>query len=78
MQVLEGPSGCCLDSVRAGQPLTVPINGDVRGQLIPNEAQYGGPILWWDAPGGTYVAISSTLLDGEAIAAFARTFKPAP
>ena len=78
VQVLEGPAGCCLDSVRAGQPRTVPLNGDVRAQLIPNQPQFGGPILWWDAPNGTYIAIMSTSLDNDTMIAFARGFEPAP
>jgi hypothetical protein len=75
VQVLEGPANCCLDSVRAGQAMNVQITPSVRGQYIPNEPQFGGPILWWDTPNPpAYLAITSTALDSAALVVFARSF----
>lgn len=53
----EGPLGCCLDRDyrKGGVPVTVP--GHIEAHFIPNEPQFGGPILWWDR-NGTYVSLS--------------------
>lgn len=78
-QILEGPANCCLDSVRAGQPRPLVVRDGVNAQLIPNEAQFGGPILWWDEPApGTqiYVAITSNALRPDEMMDLARSMAP--
>lgn len=78
--VLQGPAGCCLDWARPNATLGVEIRPGVRGQLIPNQDEFGGPILWWveeTAPGSrVYVALSGpNVADGELIK-IARSMRP--
>jgi len=59
--VLEGPMGCCIDANPnlIGRPVQL-ANG-VMAHPMPNEAQFGGPILWWEQD-GTYIAVSGPRL----------------
>ncbi len=55
--VLEGSTGCCIDANPnlIGQPVRL-ANG-VMAHPLPNEARFGGPILWWEQD-GTYISVS--------------------
>lgn len=61
LSVLEGPAGCCLDAdPRKGGKLVALPHG-LSAHALPNEAQFGGPILWWEQD-GAYLAISGPQL----------------
>ncbi len=61
LTVGEGPTGCCSDANPnvIGRPVRL-ANG-VMAHPMPNEAQFGGPILWWEQD-GTYIAVSGPRL----------------
>ena len=67
VSVGNGPAGCCIDQdARKGQDRIV-LPGGAVAHFMPNEPQFGGPILWLDE-GGTYVAISGpSLTRGEEV-----------
>ncbi len=61
LTVLDGAAGCCIDQdARKGQDL-VALPGGLVGHFMPNEPQFGGPILWVHKD-GTFVAISGPAL----------------
>jgi hypothetical protein len=76
MKVLQGPAGCCLDSARPNAVRDIEIRPGVNAQFIPNQAQFGGPILWWverTARGDVYVALSSPVYGREELIRVARS-----
>ena len=81
LQVLQGPAGCCLDFVRPGAVRNIDIRPGVRAQYIPNEPQFGGPILWWvedTARGPVYVAINSPVFSEDELIHIAGSMQPLP
>jgi len=81
LQVLQGPAGCCLDAARPGAVRNVDIRPGVRAQYIPNESQFGGPILWWvedTARGPVYVALNSPVFSEDELIRIASSMRPLP
>jgi hypothetical protein len=74
--VLNGPSGCCLDSDprRVGLPVALP-NGLAAHYLGQIGAQYGGDILWWEQS-GSYVALSGPRLTRDDLVRIAASLSP--
>lgn len=75
VSILQGPAGCCLDSARPRATSNVDIRDSIRGQLIPVQPDYGGPIVWW-VEQGTYVAVSSPRVATTELLRIARSMTP--
>ena len=81
LDVLEGPAGCCLDSVRTRAVPDVEIRPGIRAVYEPAAAQFGGPILWWDEDterGRAYIALSSPVLSEDELVRIANSMRPLP
>lgn len=81
LDVLEGPAGCCLDSVRPNAVRDVEIRPGIRAQYDPVAAQFGGSILWWvedTERGAAYVALSSPVLSEDELVRIANSMRPLP
>jgi len=57
LSVLDGPAGCCLasDPRKYGEATRLP--GGRTAHLLNIQAEFGGPILWWQQD-GAYIAVS--------------------
>jgi hypothetical protein len=64
LSVLNGPAGCCLDADPRKTGESIPLRGSMRAHYLPNQPQFGGPILWWQEA-GSYIALSGPHLNKE-------------
>lgn len=75
MLILQGPAGCCLDSVRPYARRDIEVRPGVLAELIPLRSQDGGSILWW-LEGDAYIAVSGPDLTEEDLVEVARGMRP--
>lgn len=70
--IIEGPAQCCLDADprKGGTPF--PLANGISAHFIPNEPQFGGPILWWSQE-GTYIALSGPQLTQDELVKIANS-----
>lgn len=61
VRVTVGQEGCCLDADPRKFGGGTPIRGGIPGTYIPNQPEFGGPILWWNED-GAYIALSGPQL----------------
>lgn len=77
--ILQGPAGCCLDTVRPNAVRDIEIRPGVNAQYDPVQPQFGGPILWWvDSSSGDalYIALSGPLGTRDELVRIARSMRP--
>lgn len=64
--VSNGPAGSGLDAVPGKTGKSVLIREMITAHYLPNQPEFGGPILWWDEA-GAYVAISGRYLTEDTL-----------